>query len=332
MKNIIAQFQKAYYDGNPQITDDQYDALIAEYGEYETDIGNKGDIPHLNPMYSLQKFYPGRGDVVPATRGHIESKKLDGAAIELVYKRVGEDLFVLDRMATRGNVEAGTLIDHRKHVQLGIPSSFEYETDEDFLQVTGEVVTTIEMDNARNVASGKLNLDDYKEFCDAANALGLKFFAYNITVPGLSYFRKTYGADIGFLESSGFEVVHNVDDYLSANPTRKINFDGTVYRLNDNTEFYRLGFTAKFPRGAFAVKEDKDFVVTTLIDVEWNTGRTGKVVPKAIIETVEIEGAKVSRATLNNPKFIEAMGLYKGCKVKIIRSGEIIPCIIGLYE
>lgn len=332
MIDLIKKYQEAYYLGNPLITDEQYDALIESYGYMEETIGPKGEIPHLNPMYSLQKVYLDRGDSVPSLPNCIKTRKLDGAAIELVYQKVGEDLFVLKHMCTRGDVSAGKLISHKRHVALKIPSSFEYKTDHNFLQVTGEVVTTNPVENARNLASGKLNLNSDEEFNDAVNELGLRFFAYNTIFEEQQPVTDMYTSDMIFLESIGFTTVLGVEELLSTKPTLKINFDGDVYRVNSNSTFFSLGFTAKFPKGAYAVKENKDFVVATLLDVEWNTGRTGKVVPKAIIEPVMIDGAKVSRATLNNPKFIEAMGLYKGCKVKIIRSGEIIPCIIGLYE
>jgi NAD-dependent DNA ligase len=332
MKDLIAQYQQTYYSGKPLITDDQYDALIDQSAEYEVSIGPKGDIDHLNPMYSLQKFYPCRGDTLPNIFGYVESDKLDGAAIELVYQRLGEDLFVLNRMVTRGDVSAGKLVSHKRHAALRIPSSFEYKTDHDFIQINGEVVSTKDVDNARNMASGKIQLDSDDEFAEAVLDLGLMFFAYNVTAQGMRPITPTYTQDMSVLAIFGFNTILSVPDLLSAKPMIKIVFDGKVLRMDNNIEFYKLGFTAKFPRGAFAVKEDKDFVVTTLLSVEWNTGRTGKVVPKAIIEPVEIDGAIVSKATLNNPKFIEAMGLYIGCKVKIIRSGEIIPCIIGLYE
>lgn len=333
MIDLIKKYQQAYYSGKPLISDEQYDALISECADYEVSIGPKGEVPHLNPMYSLQKVYLSRGDTKPNLYSEeVETDKLDGAAIELVYTRIGADLFVLKHMCTRGDVDAGNLIPHVRHAFLKIPSSFECKTDHNYLQVTGEVVATREVENGRNLASGKLQLNDNSEFNKAVQELGLMFFAYNVSFEKQVPVSALYTDDMKTLNGFGFTTVIDVPELLSANPTMKINFDGRVSRVNNNYKFIELGFTAKFPRGAYAMKEDKEFVVSTLLDVEWNTGRTGKVVPKAIIEPVMIEGAKVSRATLNNPKFIEAMGLYKGCKVKIIRSGEIIPCIIGLYE
>jgi len=332
MKDLIAKYQEAYYLGNPLITDEQYDALVSHNEDSETSIGPTGDIDHLNPMYSLQKFYHCRGDTLPNHVGWVESNKLDGAALELVYEKVGVDLYVLNRIVTRGSVAAGMIVPHIRHAHLKIPSSFELNSVHDFIQVNGEVAATKDVDNARNLASGKLQLSSDTEFAEEAAKLGLMFFAYNVTGKGTVPLTATYTQDMVELDKFGFNTVLGVPELLSAKPMLKIAFDGRVLRMDDNAQFYKLGFTAKFPRGAFSIKEDKEFMVTTLLSIEWNTGRTGKVVPKAIIEPIEIDGAKVSKATLNNPKFIEAMGLYVGCKVKIIRSGEIIPCIIGMVE
>ena len=90
-----------------------------------------------------------------------------------------------------------------------------------------------------------------------------------------------------------------------------------------------MGFTDKFPRGAYAHKEEQEFVTTKLLSVEWNTGKSGKVTPVAILEPVTIGEALISRATLNNIEYIEALNLEVGCTVKVIRAGEIIPSIIG---
>jgi len=101
-----------------------------------------------------------------------------------------------------------------------------------------------------------------------------------------------------------------------------------VFRVNDTQLFQDLGYTAKHPRGAYAKKERAAHVETKLLDVEWQVGKSGKVTPVAILEPVYIGDALVSRATLNNPGFIEMLDLQIGDTVAIIRSGEIIPCIL----
>ena len=328
MKMYIKKLQEAYYKGKPLVSDEQYDAIIATYGDDEEEIGPPGDQQHLNPMYSLKKLYPGRGDTVPHVPNYIKTAKIDGAALELIYNRVSEDFFVLESMNTRGSVTHGQKVNHVRHAGLKIPTSFELPNVPSHLnkiQITGEVGVCAKVDNARNLASGKLQLDDDVEFLNAASELNLRFFAYNLLGSDQTPICDRYYSDLMALSSVGFTTV------LDSHKFENLPFDGEVYREDNNAEFFKQGFTAKFPRAAFAVKTDKDYVVTTLLDVEWNVGRTGKVVPTAIVEPINIEGAVVSRATLNNPRFIEAMGLYTGCKVRLIRSGEIIPCIIGLH-
>jgi DNA ligase (NAD+) len=124
------------------------------------------------------------------------------------------------------------------------------------------------------------------------------------------------------LRSYGFGVI-NEPDLDKIFPC-----DGIVFRVNDNKTFYEMGFTAKHPRGAYAKKERAAHVETKLLDVEWQVGKSGKVTPVAILEPVYIGDALVSRATLNNPGFIEMLDLRIGDTVAIIRSGEIIPCIL----
>jgi DNA ligase (NAD+) len=108
--------------------------------------------------------------------------------------------------------------------------------------------------------------------------------------------------------------------------------DGLVYRIDDNELFDSKGYTSKHPRGAFALKERQEAVETTLLGVEWNVGKTGKVTPVAVLDPIKIGDATISRATLNNPGFIKALDLRIGDTVAIVRSGEIIPCIVHKVE
>jgi DNA ligase (NAD+) len=89
-----------------------------------------------------------------------------------------------------------------------------------------------------------------------------------------------------------------------------------------------MGFTSHHPRGAFALKEQKEGVVTTLLDVVWQVGKSGVVSPVAILEPVVVGEARVSRATLHNIEYIRELDLEIGCQVEVIRSGEIIPRIV----
>ena len=91
-----------------------------------------------------------------------------------------------------------------------------------------------------------------------------------------------------------------------------------------------MGYTSHHPRGAYALKQQQETKQTILKDVIWQVGKSGQVSPVAILEPVEIGGAVVRRATLHNIAYIEDLGLEIGCGVEIIRSGEIIPRIVGV--
>jgi DNA ligase (NAD+) len=105
--------------------------------------------------------------------------------------------------------------------------------------------------------------------------------------------------------------------------------DGEVWRVNSNFDFDKLGYTSHHPRGAFALKEKQEGIVTKLLDVKWQVGKSGAVSPVAILEPCIIGEATVSRATLHNMAIIEALDLEIGCMVEVIRAGEIIPQIVA---
>ena len=104
--------------------------------------------------------------------------------------------------------------------------------------------------------------------------------------------------------------------------------DGKVIRVDDNKEYSDLGYTSHHPRGAYALKTREEGIETTLLDVVWQTGKSGKVTPVAILDPIKIDDAVISRATLNNIAYIKSLNLEIGCRVKVIRAGKIIPRVI----
>lgn len=311
----LSDFQKAYYDGSPVISDTEYDYLVSVNPDAEKHIGPRGDVPHLYQMYSLQKYYPGRGDVLPSNiKDYVETPKLDGNAVELVFFQ-GE----LVKATTRGDGAYGTDITEKMKC---ISSKYLSLTD-NLVQITGEVVATQNVPNARNLAAGALNTKDMTEFNLRVKELGLVFVAYGIKPSNNDYYHQD------LIDLHNEFLVPNSTKVLELIKEGNIKTDGTVYHLNKNSDFESLGYTSKFPRGAFAVKVDAEYVLTKLIDVSWETGRSGKVTPTAILEPVKIDGATIQRATLNNVAFIQALNLSLGDTVRVIRSGDIIPTIVG---
>jgi len=313
LENFLDEASAAYYDGNPIITDAQFDTL-AEKSNYKK-VGAKqgaGTSAHLFRMYSLQKYYENEDKIKPLGGDLSMSPKLDGAAISLLY--VNKDLV---RVLTRGDGTVGRDITElvRNAKFCLVPKTI---TLPGVIQVTGEVVATINIENPRNYASGALNLKSQEEF----DSRVLSFYAYGI----YPYQTPTYDDDLAVLKLSGFSTVKEPD------LDKVYPCDGIVFRLNNNSAFDSYGFTDLYPKGAYAVKERGEEVETVILDVEWQVGKTGKVTPVAILEPVYIGDALISRATLNNPKFIETLGIEIGDTVAVMRAGEIIPCITHRVE
>ncbi len=306
VNDFIAKLAKAYEQGTPLVSDEEYDALAAKYGHV---LGSTGEVPHMARMYSLNKHYDKDGEFPLPVSKCVKTPKLDGAAINIQYFN-GDLIGVL----TRGDGIKGR--DVGANVQYVVPKKTTMNSG--FVEIRGELLASTKVTNARNFVSGAMNLKNPEEFLDRVAEGEIIFVAYDVA--GWEF--DTYTELLDTLRYDGFNVV-NFGDYS------KYPQDGTVYRLNSQKEYYDAGFTAKFPRGAFAHKEQQEAVVTTLLDVIWQTGKSGKVTPVAILEPVMIGDAMVARATLNNIEYIEALDLEIGCLVEVIRSGEIIPKIIG---
>lgn len=311
LKEFLIECKAAYYAGNPIISDEQYDALEKSYNGTLNVGTNKGRIKHWERMYSLQKKYTDED----YTLEHIYyvTPKLDGAAIALRYIRG-----TLDSVVTRGNGEYGEdithLFDESNCENVNIPYYLEKNHT---TQITGEICAKSKIPNARNYAAGALNLKDPEKFFNKK----LNFFAYDLTNSLL----KSYARNLVYLNNLGFDTVASYETNLYPQ-------DGEVYRVDSNKLYKELGFTNKHPRGAFALKVRTEGILTTLLDVEWETGKTGRVTPVAILDPIVIDGATVSRATLNNPGFIENLNLHIGDYVMVERAGGIIPRIIKKAE
>ena len=306
MQHFLEKASAMYYSGTPIISDAEFDALARLYNYDAVGHTVTDGIPHLYRMYSLQKVF-NINDIDGVTSPMVRTPKLDGAAVSLQYVN-GH----LAQALTRGDGQLG------RDVTLKLEELVPQQIGAlDKVQITGEVVAPNTIPNSRNFASGSLNLKDMSEF--RARAKSLRFVAYDIQGTHVS-FEKLSGA-MNSLAQEGFDVITHFDatDY----PT-----DGEVFRVDSYAAFYKMGYTAHHPRGAFALKEQKDGVTTELLDVVWQVGKSGVVSPVAILKPVEVGDALVSRATLHNIEYIRSLGLEIGCQVEVIRSGEIIPRIV----
>lgn len=314
MKLFLDYASSKYYAGDPIISDEEFDKL-AEYHGYES-VGTPviGDrIAHAFPMWSLQKCYDDEPLIILG--GTVASTpKLDGAAVANYYV-YGQHVLSL----TRGDGKEG--LDITANMRTLVPQEIPYG-EVQLLQITGEVVAPKTIDNARNYAAGALSLKSVEEF----KTRDLRFIAYGVSPNQYD----TWSEEMGKLHlTSNIQTVFTtLPEILERYPQ-----DGIVFRIDEYLQFYAAGYTAKHPRGAFALKERKGGVITKLLDVEWQVGRSGVVSPVAILEPVIIGEATVARATLHNIKYIQELDLELGCLVEVVRSGEIIPRVVRrIYE
>ena len=300
----------AYDKGLPFMTDNEFDKL-AKDNNY-TEFGSLPEVKanHLFKMYSLQKVFDNEPEPSTMQGEVVSSPKLDGAAISLIYV---DGTLVKGITRGRDGIEGE---DITANVYPLVPNRITLDGE---IQITGEVVCPKDIDNARNYASGSIrmtNMEDYN-----TRVKNLFFIGYSIQ----PYHSETYVDDMILLSELGFWTIFN------PNLEDAYRTDGEVFRIDDNKKFLELGYTAKHPRGAYARKLTSDVEIkeTTLLDVKWQVGRTGKVTPVAIFEPIVIDDANITRATLHNVGFIEEMDLELGCTILVTRSGGIIPKVIG---
>lgn len=322
MQDLKNRLISEYNSGNPIITDEEYDNLVATNSGLES-LGEAGNRKHFRRLGSIRKIYEGEDEVPANMQNAVKSPKLDGLALSLTYVDG-----VLTYAATRGDGTKGTDVTEKilaAQKSLSIPVNIRSK-NLTIQQIDGEVVCPNTYDNPRNIVSGAVtHLLDPNEFKSRAEEYGFTFVAY-----GNSAEHSLYTESMEALDCAGFITV------LSLPKEHGFPTDGYVLRLNSNTEVENLGFTGNYRNGLLAVKVRKAGIETVLLDVIWQVSPKGNVTPVAILEPVYIDGALVSKATLNNPEFLSLLiadtGLGIGSTVSVIRAGEIIPKIVGVIS
>lgn len=272
---------------------------------------------------------------------YVVEYKFDGLTINLTYE---DGKFVT--AATRGNGVVGENITKQALTIKNFPLAIDFEGR---MEVQGEAYMPLDafdkynetadvpLKNARNAAAGALRNLNTTETAKR----NLKIFSYNVGyIEGKSF--ESHIESLKFLSDERFPVnnyhklVKTIDEVIDEinfidNERHNLNYltDGVVIKVNDIRTRDMLGFTNKFPRWALAYKFEAEEVQTKLLDVVWNVGRTGKVTPVANLEPVEISGAMVQNATLNNVGDINRKGVRIGADVIVRRSNEVIPEIMG---
>ena len=275
--------------------------------------------------------------------------KLDGLAISLLYEQ-GK----LIRAATRGDGKTGEDITANARTLPTIPLELNTEKSTGTIEVRGEVF----MDHAgfkalndyqaknqgkifanpRNAAAGSLRLLDSR----ITASRPLIFCSYAIgrakgnDLPQGQYERMQYLRSIGFPISPYIERVEGAQGCIqyyrtisSQRDSLPFDIDGVVFKLDDIQQQQQAGFVSKAPRWAVAYKFPAQEVMTRLIDVDFQVGRTGALTPVARLEPVAVAGVMVSNATLHNMDEIERKDIRIGDVVIVRRAGDVIPEVVS---
>lgn len=275
---------------------------------------------------------------------YVVEYKFDGLTINLTY-REGE----LVQGATRGNGTVGEAILPQIKTIKTVPLKIDFKGT---MEVQGEGLMPLSalkeyneradepLKNARNAAAGALRNLDPK----VTKERNLIAYFYNIGyIEGVEF--KTHMEMLQFIKDNRLpafnyakecksidQVIEEIEKIEEERHNLDVLTDGAVIKINDMRTREALGYTMRFPRWAIAYKFEAEETTTKLIEVQWNVGRTGKVTPIAILEPVEIAGATVRRATLNNYDDILRKKVAIGSRVLIRRSNEVIPEIMGVVD
>lgn len=349
-------YTKLYDEGNPSISDKDWDDMYFHLEELEEKTGiYLGNSPtvhvdyqvvnqlkkvkHNHPMLSLDKTKS--VDEVISFLGKndgIAMAKMDGLTCSLCY----ED-GLLTSAETRGNGEVGEDILQNIVRVKGVPLEIPFKNK---LIIDGEVICTYEdfedfsstYKNPRNFASGSIRLLDSR----ASSQRRLTFVAWDC-IAGLDEC-KNLSEKIFRLDGLGFIIVPFL--ILPANTSDKVDhaillikdmakeysypIDGVVFKY-DNCEYYQsFGATGHHFRGGLAFKFYDEEYETYLRDIEWGLGKTGQITPVAIYDDVDTDDSIINRASLHNLNIMrQLLGKpYKGQKIWVCKQNEIIPQVV----
>jgi DNA ligase (NAD+) len=359
LAEAIRYHRELYYNHSaPEISDADFDMLWNELELLDPDnqilhqvgpepLPGTVKVEHKFPMRSLDK---GISDediihfVVQSTFGgtrYIAQPKLDGSALSLEY--VAGNLF---RAATRGSGERGEDVTLNAKQITNIPKRLNVAID---CHIRGEVVmplSTFEVKykdvspNPRNLCSGALR---QKHGDGKADASDLIFQAYDVKFPNQLPHVENDSELLEWLKDAGIEpapwtifestnpqdeMIKYTRDWSEKRSKYKFEIDGVVFKLDNLTQREHLGMTAHHPRWALAWKFPSQEANSVLLEVIWQTGRTGAVTPVGKIAPQIVGGVTVENVTLHNVGEVERLGVKIGDKVTITRRGDVIPKII----
>ena len=310
-------------------------------------------VTHDHPMLSFDDIFneeeiilfDERIKKVVSTAHYTLEPKMDGLSGSLIYKNG-----VLVRGATRGDGVTGeditTNIKTIKSVPLRLTEDIDievrgeiYMSKKSFLESDREKIKSGEKEfaNPRNAAAGSIRQLDSK----VAAKRNLDFMAYFIPNPE-DYGIKTQKESLEFLRKLGFvtnyklngyaknvkDIINYIDSLSEKRDNLPFEIDGVVLKVDNLEDEKRLGFTSRVPRWGIAYKFPAKEVLTTLKEIKFTVGRTGKITPNAIFSPVHVSGSLVSKATLHNSDYCIDKDVRVGDTISIRKAGDVIPEVV----
>ena len=271
--------------------------------------------------------------------------KMDGLSGSLIYEKG-----LLTRVATRGDGVVGENITANGRTIKSIPLRLNKDID---IEVRGEIYMSKAsferankekekngealFANPRNAAAGSVRQLDSR----ITASRGLDFMAYFIPNPK-DYGIKTQEESLKYLRELGFvtnyklnTVAHNAEEIIKdikklAEIRKDLPYeiDGVVLKVNSLEDEDKLGYTARVPRWGIAYKFPAEEVLTTLKEIKFTVGRTGRITPNAIFSPVHVAGSLISKATLHNEDYCIAKDIRVGDVISIRKAGDVIPEVV----
>ena len=195
--------------------------------------------------------------------------------------------------------------------------------------------------NPRNAAAGSVRQLDSK----ITAKRGLDFMAYFIPNPR-DYGIKEQSESLDYLKELGFvtnyklnttassvdEIIKDIEKLASIRKDLPYEIDGVVLKVNNLDDEEELGYTARVPRWGIAYKFPAEEVLTTLKEIKFTVGRTGKITPNAIFSPVHVAGSLISKATLHNEDYCIAKDVRVGDTISIRKAGDVIPEVVRVLK
>ena len=320
-------------------------------------------VRHQKPMLSLEKSTTEKelNDWIQRCQNRLGSEhnisfvcepKIDGVAVSLTY-RDG----LLERASTRGDGETGENITNNIRTLKSIPLSISHQDCPDFFEVRGEVymekskfelfnknalnIGDTPLVNPRNAAAGSLRQLD----SGVTAKRPLTMFCYSLGVLEGAWNPQKHKqvmdrfSDWGFRTNPLIRVVNNIEEMMaylgevgSVRPKLDYEIDGVVIKVNELAHQAVLGEMTRRPRWAIAYKYPSEEMMSEVLDIVFQVGRTGAITPVAKLEPTFVGGVTVSNATLHNMDEIARLDVRKGDFVYIQRAGDVIPKVLSVLH